>query len=190
MKRIVIALASALVSIFFACEAWPISPLDAGKFSLYRSINGKEFTSLLSNYARFADAYVNVTSDSDLSPCVGWNSFTKISPTHIDMCTTANKLGYSIQVISQFRATALTDSRCLAKMNFALQIMTGTRPNLLPDNVRKVQTEFCLNPGGRVVTYNSFIEEGPSKGLLFPFIAMEFKKLIPDLIKSVQTMAQ
>ncbi|MBI2519257.1 MAG: hypothetical protein HYV97_02520 [Bdellovibrio sp.] len=174
----------------YTCTAWSLSSLDSGKFSLSRTLNGKEFTISLNDYKRFADEYVNVTGDSDLSPCLGWSSFTKISRTHIDMCTRAEKLGYSIQVLSQFKASTLNDSRCLGKMKYSLQIMPGTRPALLPENVRLVQTEFCLNADGRTVSYDSYIEEGPHKGLLFPFIAVEFKKLIPDLIKSIQALVR
>ncbi|HAZ14477.1 MAG: hypothetical protein A2X86_00270 [Bdellovibrionales bacterium GWA2_49_15] len=186
MKRIIAVVAITLIS----SSAWSLAPLDSGTFSLRRPLAGKEFSASLRDYKRFADAYVSVTSDSDLTPCPGWSSFTKINSSYIDMCSVTAKLGYSVQVISQFRAGQVTDSRCLSKINYTLQIMTGTRPNLLPDNVRQVQSEFCLNPGGKTVTYNSYIDEGPHKGLLFPFIALEFKKLIPDLIKSVQALAQ
>lgn len=165
------------------------APLDAGQFFLSSKTTFPNFKNKLNDFKNFMQVYLDQSSESGLEICQGWSDFAKINSQSADLCTTTNKLGYDVVVLSRFDLKAITNSLGDSCMQYKLTILPGTRPELLINNVASLTTDFCLAKDGRTVNYATEIEAGRKKGFLYPMIAIEFKKLIPNLVNAVRSVS-
>lgn len=166
------------------------SVMEQGRFALHHPATFEEFQAGLMKFESFSTIYINETRGEGLERCSGWNDFAYLSPTHIDLCTIAHRMGFEIRVVSKFTAAPKANSNYLGCINYNLKFMKGTSPGLLLDNVDSLNTDFCLEKNGNTVAYTANIVNGPRKGFMYGMIFSEMKNMIAPMLRTVKELAR